>query len=463
MAGMVVKNNMSAVNTLNVLNRNANELTKSLRKVSSGMRINSAGDDASGYAIGERMAVQMRSLDQDNRNAQNGNSMLKVAEGAVANTVEIISTLKEKVLNAANDTNTDSDRAQIQKELDQMVDQIDDNANVTYNGMYMIDGSHNRTVLTDSAASPGETGTFTHLTNRNFAANTTGDTDLTELTDSTGRNLGINDGDTVTISWVCEGKTNIIASQVDSTGLNGPAILYDLFTGVGGEVIAGDLTDASDITNFLTVSSYTDRIGTDASGNDVYTPDYQPAITFRAVHSGLDKQISGLTVSVTNKDGNINKSANAVLDNFEESIRAENASPDNAIVLQTGTKANQAIKVGFSDMRAFSLGLKAKDGTTLNISTQKFANAAINVLDMALQKCLNQQTKIGSVESRLEYTSANLSIASENTQSSMSTIQDADMAAEMTAYTKNNVLLQAAQSMLAQANQNSSSVLSLLQ
>ena len=117
MAGMVVKNNMSATNTLNVLNKNHNALQKSLAKVSSGLRINSAGDDASGYAIAERMAVQMRSLDQDNKNAQNGNSMLKVAEGAVANTVEIISTLKEKVLNAANDTNTDSDRQQIQKDL----------------------------------------------------------------------------------------------------------------------------------------------------------------------------------------------------------------------------------------------------------------------------------------------------------------------------------------------------------
>ncbi len=464
MAGMVVKNNMSAVNTLNVLNRNANELTKSLRKVSSGMRINSAGDDSSGYAIGERMAVQMRSLDQDNRNAQNGNSMLKVAEGAVANTVEIISTLKEKVLNAANDTNTDSDRAQIQKELDQMVDQIDDNANVTYNGMYLVDGSHNKTVKTDPLAEEGEAGTFTHLTNRSFDPSTNTATVLTALTDSTGRNLGINDGDTIMVSWVREGKTNIISYPVDMEGSVGGAFFFgDLFSGNGGTVIAGDLSSPYDIADHIKISYTSNIIGTDSSGNLVYTPDYQPAVTYRSAHAGLDLQISGLTISVTDKNGNINKSANAVLDNFEESIRGENASPDNAIMLQTGTKANQAIKVGLSDMRAFALGLKAKDGTTLNISTQKFANAAINVLDMALQKCLNQQTKIGSVESRLEYTSANLSIASENTQSSMSTIQDADMAAEMTAYTKNNVLLQAAQSMLAQANQNSSSVLSLLQ
>lgn len=461
MAGMVVKNNMSAVNTLNVLNRNANELTKSLRKVSSGMRINSAGDDASGYAIGERMAVQMRSLDQDNRNTQNGNSMLKVAEGAVANTVEIISTLKEKVLNAANDTNTDSDRAQIQKELDQMVDQIDDNANVTYNGMYLVDGSHNKQVVgldPKKGLKDNGVGTYTHLTNRGFSEEVDHTWPLTDLEDSTGRNLGIHEGDTITISWVKQGTTKIISYPVDEY-----LALQDIFQGDNGIPIAG-VTDPEEIKDDICFSfSHTPQIGWDSSGNPVYTPDYGNAVTYRAVEPGVEGQISGLTICITDRDGNINKSANATLDNFEESIRAENKSPDNAIVLQTGTKANQAIKVGLSDMRAVSLGLKANDGSTLNISTQKFANAAINVLDSALQKCLNQQTKIGSVESRLEYTSANLTISSENTQSSMSTIQDADMAAEMTAYTKNNVLLQAAQSMLAQANQNSSSVLSLLQ
>ena len=133
------------------------------------------------------------------------------------------------------------------------------------------------------------------------------------------------------------------------------------------------------------------------------------------------------------------------------------------MVFQVGTKANQAIKVGLTDMRSTALGLKGSNGDTLSVSTQTKANAAINVLDNAIQKALDQQTTIGSVESRLSYTSSNLTTASENVQSSESTIRDADMAKEMTNYTKNNVLLQAAQSMLAQANQSSSSVLSLLQ
>ena len=110
---MVVKNNMQALNTLNILNKNTSALSKSLQKVSSGMKINSAADDASGYAISERMRVQIRSLDQDKQNTQNGNSMMKVAEGAVSSTVDILKTLKEKVINAANDTNTDADRQTI--------------------------------------------------------------------------------------------------------------------------------------------------------------------------------------------------------------------------------------------------------------------------------------------------------------------------------------------------------------
>ncbi len=116
-----------------------------------------------------------------------------------------------------------------------------------------------------------------------------------------------------------------------------------------------------------------------------------------------------------------------------------------------------------TDMRSLALGVKGTDGQVLSVQTQEKANAAINTLDTALQKALDEQANIGAIQARLNYTSSNLTTASENVQNSESTIRDADMAKEMTNYTKNNVLLQAAQSMLAQANQNSSAVLSLLQ
>ena len=617
---MVVKNNMTAINTLNTLNKNSSALSKSLQKVSSGMKINSAADDASGYAISERMRVQIRSLDQANQNTQNGSSMMKVAEGAVSSTVEILKTLKEKAVNAANDSNTDSDRQTIQKELDQSIDQINDNANVTFNGKYLVDGSKN---------SKGNA-TYTVLTNQSLAENTKATTKLTDLCSRSGDSLEIHDTDKVTVSYVQAGKTqsttfsvkdkdgniatlqdifnhaedidknseifandsnsNVMKSDgkteadittaqttnktnkaaldtkkaaLDATGTTTADAKAELDTAVkalksaveafnanaannankitadvsglanddyfaalealdkdanfatfigqaaatndGGKEAYTAVKDAfkawngatyqansaaSDLKKTGTAAAggvekaqaeyddakktYNDnggqahlltgsQVGYAASDDAVNTASGQKGISITASVSGIGGQISGLNISISDSKGNVKKSANAALDAFEETIRAQNKSEDNAISLQVGAKANQSIKVGLTDMRAEALGLQGADGTKLNISTQTKANAAINVLDNAIQKALDQQTTIGSVESRLEYTSSNLTTASENVQSSESTIRDADMAKEMTNYTKNNVLLQAAQSMLAQANQSSSNVLSLLQ
>ena len=429
---MVVKNNMSALSTLNTLNKNSSALSKSLQKVSSGMKINSAADDASGYAISERMRVQIRSLDQANSNAQNGGSMLKVAEGAVSSTVDILKTLKEKAVNAANDTNTDQDRLTIQKELDQSIDQINDNANVTFNGQYLVDGSKNSKT----------NATCTALTNQSLDKSTASTDALTALKARNGDSLNIQSTDTVTVSWVKNGKTS-------STSIK-----------VGTSTLADVLQKCTDIDINKNNNSF---IAVDGAGNSVYTASGDSAITISSKHTGIDEQISGFTVSITDNQGNARKSANAALDAFDESLRAQNTSEDNAINLQIGTKANQTINVGLTDMKAHALGLQGSDNKTLQVGNQAQANAAINVLDNAIQKALDQQTTLGAAQSRLEYTQSNLTTASENVTSAESTIRDADMAKEMTEYTKNNVLMQAAQSMLAQANQSSSNALSLLQ
>ncbi|SHF31179.1 flagellin [Schwartzia succinivorans DSM 10502] len=642
---MVVRNNLSAVNTLNTLNRNQTALSKNLEMVSSGMRINSARDDASGYAISERMRVQIRSLNQDNLNTQNGNSMMKVAEGAVQSTVDILKTLKEKVIDAANDTNTDADRAFIQKELDQSIDQINDNANVTYNGKYLVDGSKRGKGIA----------TYNALTNQSFSTNTGAGTALTELEDRNGNNLGILSSDNVTVSYVQNGKTyttsytagttslqyifkaaedidtstytfadqyNIAIAKVNgvtdyaelaaqaalaqgwvttssnvslaATGLynsyssllsNLHSALDDFrntvvsFASSTDVVVAGiaskalnefdgwktgsslkeagtpinntpkvsdlstlsylnvclDLTgdtgtrDAyssayTALSNFLSsdstslndvstptppevpllgsnpyplgtagynTSSYSGyassasaiateasnfydslsgpklldgtKVGISRADEIVYTANNENAITVTAMNSGVGGQISGFTVSVSDIDGKIKKSVNAVLDAWSETIRGENEeAEDTAIVLQVGTRANQAIKIGLTDMRAQALGLQGTDGSTLNVSNQQNANAAINVLDTAIQKALDQQTSIGAIESRLTYTSTNLTTAIENVMASESTLRDVDMAQAITEYTRNNILSQSSQAMLAQANQNSSQVLSLL-
>ena len=341
---MVVKNNMSAVSTLNTLNKNSSALASSLKKVSSGMKINSAADDASGYAISERMRVQIRGLDQANQNTQNGTSMMKVAEGAVSSTVDILKTLKEKVINAANDTNTDSDRATIQKELDQSIDQINYNANVTYNGKYLVDGSHNSKVQT----------TTTAMTNESLFSTTSGTTAFSAMKDRNGNSLNINSLDTVTISFVKEGKTYSATVQATDN-------LNNLIKNANSK-IAGTDTKLNAFNTEIKTGSF---IGKDIAGDTVHTADEGNALTISAAGSGVANQISGITISVTNTQGQVQKSANAVLDNFSESIRAQNKSDDNAINLQVGTKANQSIRVGLTDMRAEALGLQSSTGQTI--------------------------------------------------------------------------------------------------
>ena len=439
---MIVKNNMQALNTLNTLNSNTNALTNSLKKVSSGMKINSAQDDASGYAISERMRVQIRSLDQAKANTNSGNSLLKVAEGAVSSTVDILKTLKEKVINAANDTNTDEDRATIQKELNQSIDQINDNASVTFNGKFLVDGTHNKKT----------TATTTALTNQSLDVGTATNATISTLKNRNGDSLNIQSTDTVTVSYTKNGVTHTCSMSVSNNTLSG---------------ILDAMTQADGSTKFskdLQFSSASSQIAAkDGSGNVVNTASGQSALTVTAKSSGIDGQIAGLSISITDNQGNARKAANSALDAFGETLRAVNESEDNSIHLQIGVKANQTINVGMTDMRAIALGLQGKNGETLNVGTREKANAAITVLDNAIQKALDQQTSIGAAESRLDYTAANLTTASENVTNAESTIRDADMAKEMTEYTKNNVLMQAAQSMLAQANQNSSNVLSLLQ
>ena len=440
---MVVKNNMSAVNTLNILNKNQSALAKSLQKVSSGMKINDAGDDASGYAISERMRVQIRSLDQDKQNTQNGNSMMKTAEGAVASTVEILKTLKEKAINAANDTNTDEDRRTIQKEINQMVDQIDDNALATYNGKYLVDGSRN---------SVG-TATCTTLTNTALSTAAGWGSALTALESRQNERLNIQSTDNVTISYVRQGKTYTTTFSVGTNALS-DIIAKTAYNGTDS-LKGSSLVDTANVTAGA-------WIGLDKSGNSVYTADNKTALSISSAAAGTSYQISAFTIGITDNTGALRKTANTALDAFNERIRSENKSVDNALVLQTGVKSNQAIKVSMTDMRSLALGMKGMDGSVISVQTQDKANAAINSIDSALQKALDEQANIGAVQTRLRYTASNLTTASENVQNSESTIRDADMAKEMTEYTKNNVLLQAAQSMLAQANQNSSAVLSLL-
>lgn len=459
---MHIKNNMDSLRIQNILTANTKKTQSQLGKIASGLKINGAADDASGYAISEGMRVQIRALSQAEQNAQNGTSMMKVAEGAVSSTVDIIRTMKEKAINAANDTNTDADRQIIQKEFNQMIDQIDDNANVTYNGKYLIDGSKNNAIRAVDTVFAND-----YLSEPdNLPQN---GRKLTDFTDKNGESLGILASDKITISVVQNGKTytrtydvanNALANMfAGTTGIldkDGKKVADSVWRDIGADGFQGTF-------NFLDAQ---DEYGYDGFDNKVSPPSGQKTTTIEFLapdENALEHQLGGITISITDRDGNVRTSANAKLNQFHEVIRAQNASEDNALVLQIGSKANQSIKVGLTDMRAHALALRGSDGSYVSLSNQVHANAAIEVLDNALSKALDQQTTIGAIQSRLSYTIDNIVTARTNIQSAESVIRDADMAKEMTSYTRENLLSQAAQSMLAQSNQQSSNVLSLLQ
>ena len=435
---MFVSNYVSSLSILNVMNKHASAMAKHMSHIATGSRIASVAEDPSGWAIGMRMSVQIRGLDQANRNAQQYKSMLKVADGGVSSTVDILRTLKEKAIEAANDTCTDSDRQTIQKLFNQYADQIDDNALITYNGKYLINGSHNTaSKLTNQA-----------YTNSSLSTDTTTDTKLTDLLRRNGDSLNILADDTVNVSYVKDGKTYTTSYKVENTTVK------DIFTKANAiDTAVFDVDNMSD----------TNEIGVDETGRTVKTVDDKNALTIKAKTAGTDGAVSGFTISITDKNGQVKKNANSLLDAFTEKIQPRNENSGDMLYAQVGTKSNQGIKLGLGDMTSLGLGLRSKDGDVLNVTTRDGANAAISVLDNALNRALDQQTTIGAVSSRMDYTIQNLTTQSENTTAAMSTLMDANLAKEMVEYTKENILLQAAQAMLAQNNKNAAWFLSLLQ
>ena len=430
---MVVKTNIGSVRALNTLNKNSKALSKSLEKVSTGLKIVGAKDGASEYAITERMLSRVRALDQANANTQNGSALLKTAEGALSSTIDILKTLKEKAINSANDTNTETDRKIIQKEINQLIDQIDENANVTYNGKYLLDGTKNfQGIATKSV-----------YINLKLATDTTGDTAFSDLRDRAGHHIGIQANDTI-LAYIMQAPGGTVLTT------QGDKAVKSL------QVDPGYFPETEE-------ASIKTIVGTNYGGNDVTTPDDQNALVLETKDTGSANQITSVSIRVLDSEGKIKTNATEMLNNFFEAIQAQDASEDNALTIHMGAKSNETVKIGIRDMRAKALGLRSELGNNINVVEKERTETSIATIDTALSRALNQQADIGAFQSRFEHTISNISIETENVQNAESVFRDADMAKEMTEYTKNNVLLQAAQSMLAQSNQNASAVLSLLQ
>ena len=434
---MMINNFVMSQSILNILNQHSANAAKHLGHIASGLRIQSVADDPAVWAIGQRMGVQIRGLDAANRNAQSGKSLLKVADGGISSTIDILKTLKEKAIEAASDTATTQDRQTIQKLFDQYADQIDDNALITFNGKYLLDGSHSgATELTQQA-----------FTNENLAADTKLDTKLTDLARRDGSSLNILSSDRVAISYVKDGKTYAKEYDVADT------TLQDIFKQMNS--IHGDVFDIGNM-------STTSTIGKGIHGETVTTADEENGISVKAKQAGTDGAVSGFTIGIMDRQGNMKKSVNTALDAFSETIQARDERSDQALTMQTGVKANQNIRMDLGDIRSTALGLRSKDGTVIDVTTQKGANAAMDVLDKALSRVLDQSTTVGAMSSRLDYTISNLTVQSENLLDAQSTLLDADMASEILAYTKENILAQASMAMLVQNNKNAAWFLSLL-
>ena len=411
---MIINHNMNALNAHRNMATNTSAAGKSMEKLSSGLRINRAGDDAAGLAISEKMRGQIRGLEQSSRNASDGISMIQTAEGALNETTNILQRMRELAVQSANDTNTSDDREQLQKEMTQLGEEIDRIANNTeFNTKKLLNGNM-------GAATTATKGTVVNSGGLNTA--TDGGDLLTSLKDANGNSLGIAENDVITVAWSVNGTQKTASLKVEA------ATDVDAFLAK----ISGDGTVES----------------AEIDGG---------AITITAKNTGAAGQINGLSIEVKSASGTRKEAASNALSSFATGAQASDTRTDGSANLQIGANGGQQLNLSIEDMRATSLGVK-----NLQVGTQSQANTAINVIDEATKRVSSERANLGAAQNRLEYTISNLDNTAENLTSAESTLRDVDMAKEMMEYSKNNILSQAAQSMISQANQQPQNVLQLL-
>lgn len=408
---MIINHNLNAMNAHRNMSSNTVSAGKSMEKLSSGLRINRAGDDAAGLAISEKMRGQIRGLDQASRNAQDGISLIQTAEGALNETHSILQRMRELAVQSSTDTNVNIDRKAIQDEMNQLTEEINRISDTTeFNTQKLLNGGFN--------------GTF------QIGAN-----------ESQTVNLKINKIDTASLGLTSTNSMESIALTADSN-------LKD-----GTYTIKG--------TNLV-----------DVDGNTVGTTD-GTKITVNTKDTSFVTSVAGEGAIITVKDGKADikntMTGNALKlapGNYE--VKGTNILKDGKIAGTLG--ANKMTIDGIGDVTEAELGFKAnelKAGATFTIngsdvSTRATAEGSITAINNAIESVSTERSKLGAYQNRLEHTIANLNTSSENLQSSESRIRDVDMAKEMMNFSKNNILSQAAQAMLAQANNQPQGVLQLL-
>ena len=470
---MVVQHNLQAMNANRMLNITTGSQSKSAEKLSSGYRINRAADDAAGLSISEKMRKQIRGLDQASTNAEDGVSAVQTAEGALTEVHSMLQRMNELAVQASNGTNSKTDRDAIQSEIDQLTTEIDRVAETTkFNESYLLKGDANGATkkMYLEAHDAGLKGKLTD----------NGDGTATFVMDE------LKAGDSVTIA----GKSYTIGStkaEVEAEFTKQVTKKDDKFTVNGKEITiietyndkttdnaAGKYTLAEAkalITDGSTVkfaNGTTMKAMTDATNDGVDDNDSSVISKNKAYVLASEELLKANQIGDTegNAKVGVGTADTAVtLDNgtgtFEIKLAQTEVAEKLNFNLHVGSDADMTnkINVNIETMDSSYLGIK---GLNVSDETGVAATYAVDAIADALQKVSDQRSSLGAVQNRLEHTIANLDNVVENTTSAESRIRDVDMAEEMVEYSKNNILAQAGQSMLAQANQATQGVLSLL-
>ena len=493
---MRIQHNIAALNSYRNLTGNNNAVSKNLEKLSSGYRINRAGDDAAGLAISEKMRAQITGLNTAQKNAQDGVSLVQTAEGALTEVHSMLNRMVELADQSANGTyDNPVDRANLQKEIASLKDEIDRIADSTnFNGINLLDGSLSTTKLDLAAGTLGgqattvkeipATGTTSGIAGHDKAA--MGEHTLTveyadengtlhkvdvkykiDTADDKGKAIdailkAVSQNDTLSSVFNITKDTDSVNFESKVTGSKGAKVVNVSTTDTTSKMDADKAIDGEN------AKVQTQNAGTTIAEGDTITLNGK---TYEFVKdASTEPTKKGATAVVVGADnnatlGNLNKALESA--GIKVEFEANNkdlvfsATKNGAgLTLQIGdTSADfNQMTVSVSDMHTDALGI-----ADIDISTQAGAKAAVDKIKSAINSVSSTRGDLGAIQNRLEHTINNLSVTAENMTAAESRIRDVDMANEMMAYTKNNILVQSSQAMLAQANQLPQGVLQLLQ
>lgn len=494
---MRINNNMSAVITNKQLLRTENNLTKSMERLSSGLKINHAKDNPAGMAISNKMQAQIDALDRASSNASDGTSVLQIADGALNETSAILQRMRELSVQAANGTNSLEDKQAIQDEIEALKDEVNRISKDTeYNSKSLLDGSLDTRVYTDNAnvsrvnvsdyvnpgkyeitiKQPAATKATDNATNVGIESTSTGTIDVSGTISINGYSVDIDKNDTKAevyekIRAAAEvGEAEMKTDDGKFTGLQASrygssASLVLTFSGKDGVTTTADFAAALGYTADLTTDAKTGTMTYDAAKAGKAGTDVQVELSAGTAIAGTtDTSIFSSTATVAT-DGN--RVTITDRDGFSMSFLAKEGKTGKT-VLDVTDIGNMTLHIGANehqnmDVRIQEISCETLYIDDLDVTSVTGADRAISALDDAIAMVSDARSKIGAYENRLEYATSSLDTFEENMTDAMSRLTDVDMAEEMTNYTQYNVLQQAGVSVLSQANDLPQNVLSLLQ